>query len=84
MFTARVLYAFNPGQGNRSNGSYHAVLDQPLHAGRLHRDTGDALCKPRRKFWGLQQGNGAAEVNCARCVDLMARHRITVQTPTRA
>lgn len=57
MLTVHVLYAFNPRQGDRSIARYHAVLDQPLDAGRLHRAAGDALCKPRSKFWGLHEGN---------------------------
>jgi hypothetical protein len=78
--TAHIEHAYNPRQGAMSNGSYHAILHQPLHVGRLHRDTGDALCKPARKFWGLATGNANARVSCTRCVELMARHDITVQT----
>lgn len=78
MLTAHVRYAFNPRQGDRSIARYHAVLNQPLSTGRLSRKTGDALCKPRNKFWGLYQGNGAAEINCPRCLDLMGRLGVTI------
>ena len=76
--TAHVEYAFHKRQGARSNGDYHAVLDQPLTSGHLYRAAGDALCKPRDKFWGLEVGNPDALVNCGRCAVLMGRHGVTV------
>ena len=77
--TAHVEYAYNPRQGAMSNGSHHAVLDQPLHAGRLHREAGDALCKPARRFWGLEVGHDLANVDCRRCVEMLARHNVTIR-----
>lgn len=76
--TAHVRYAFNPRQGAMSNGAEHAVLDQPLHAGQLHRKAGDALCKPRGRFWGLEPCR-AERVTCTRCLALAERHAVTVQ-----
>ncbi|MBO0871819.1 MAG: hypothetical protein J2P19_00340 [Pseudonocardia sp.] len=75
MITATVEYAFNPRQGNRSNGAYHLVLAERLDSGRFHRDAGDALCRPRRKFWGLYEGNDS-RADCKRCVELAARHGV--------
>ena len=79
MSTAHTEYAFNPRQGAMSNGSYHAILDQPLHVGRLRREAGDPLCKPARKFWGLNPGNRKGGVNCARCLSLMQRYGVSVE-----
>jgi hypothetical protein len=41
--------------------------------GRLRREKSDALCKPRRKFWGLDRVESNQEVTCARCKALLAR-----------
>lgn len=46
-------YAYNAGQGGTPSGRDHAILTAPLDAGRFHRRTGDALCKPSNKFMGL-------------------------------
>lgn len=80
---AHVEYAYNPRQGAMSNGSYHAIVDRPLHSGRLSRDAGDPLCKPARKFWGLNPGNRTNTVNCTRCLALMARHGVEVTSDVR-
>lgn len=82
VLSAHVLYAFNPRQGPSSNGSYHLILDQPLDAGRLHRKTGDALCKPRSKFWGLEQGDNRARANCPACLRLADRYGIAIRAVT--
>lgn len=76
--TAHVRYAFHPRQGARSRGGYHAILDGPLNVGRLHRVAGDALCKPRGRFWGLYEGN-PSPVDCVRCVALMERHGVVAR-----
>ena len=46
-------YAYSPRENDGSSGKYHVVTQVPLEAGRLRRAAGDALCKPARKFWGL-------------------------------
>jgi hypothetical protein len=76
--TGHIRYAFNRRQGASSNGNYHLVLDQPLHAGRLNREKGDALCKPRTKFWGLDQGSAQAVVDCPVCLKRARQHGVTV------
>jgi hypothetical protein len=76
--TGHVRYAFNRSQGASSNGKYHLVLDQPLHAGRLNREKGDALCKPRSKFWGLDRGSPRAVVDCPVCLQRAQQHGISV------
>jgi hypothetical protein len=77
--SAHVRTAYHLRQGpNMANGE-HAVLDQPLHAGRLNRDTGDALCKPTAKFWGLYESPDR-QVSCPRCLAIAERHNITIRT----
>lgn len=71
-----VAYAYNPGQGPSSNGAYHLVAKAPIQSGRLRRAPGDALCKPARRFWGLDGGRTEADFNsrpCARCAELRLR-----------
>jgi hypothetical protein len=73
--TAHTEYAYNPRQGARSIARYHAILDLPLRFARFRRDTGDALCKPRRAFWGLNPG-GTNHVSCPRCLELAKRYGV--------
>ena len=68
MTTATVRYAFSPRQGASSGGQYHAVISEPIAAGRYARKAGDALCRPRRAFWGLELGGAG------RAGDLPAVH----------
>jgi hypothetical protein len=77
--TAHIGYAYTPRQGAISASSNHAVLDQPLRVGRLVRDQSDALCRPRRKFWGLESASTEREVTCPRCTDLAARHGVVIR-----
>lgn len=78
MTTAHAEHAFSPRPGDtRHPGNEHAILDQPIIAGRFHRDARDALCKPRRAFWGVQ-ADTTLEVTCPRCLALAARHDVTL------
>lgn len=77
--SAHVRTAYHLRQGPRMQNGEHAVLDQPLHSGRLHRETGDALCKPTAKFWGLYESPDRP-VSCRRCAELVERHGISVRT----
>lgn len=81
VMSAHVRTAFHPRQGPSMNNGEHAVLDQPLHSGRLRRETGDALCKPSAKFWGLEQSTNIASVTCGRCAELIERHGIVLRVP---
>lgn len=78
--TAHIGYAYSPRQGARSTSSNHAVLDQPLKTGRLTREPGDALCRPRRKFWGLEDALHEQSVTCPRCRDLADRYGVSLPT----
>ncbi|GAA2770190.1 hypothetical protein [Streptomyces showdoensis] len=77
--SAHVRTAYHLRQGPNMNNGEHAVLDQPLHSGRLNRSTGDALCKPQAKFWGLYE-SPELTVSCQRCLEMAARHGITIRT----
>lgn len=77
--SAHVRTAYHLRQGPNMTNGEHAVLDQPLHSGRLNRDTGDALCKPQAKFWGLYESPDR-KVSCPRCLDMAQRIGITIRT----
>lgn len=79
--TAHVRTAFHLRQGPGMSNGEHAVLDQPLGAGRLRRKTGDALCKPLEKFWGLEQSTNIETVTCGRCREMAERHGVTIRVP---
>lgn len=66
-----VAYAYNPGQGAWSNGRNHLIVVADLDVGRLHRKAGDPLCRPARKFWGLQAREPEAfdQNPCKRCAE---------------
>lgn len=72
---AYVAYAYSRREGANSLGKYHLVLNQPLDSGRLHRMAEDALCRPGRKFWGLEPRPGA-DVDCPRCLQLAGQHGV--------
>lgn len=77
--SAHVRTAYHLRQGPGMANGEHAVLDQPLHSGRLNRDTSDALCKPHAKFWGLYESPDR-QVSCPRCLTMAERHGITIRT----
>jgi hypothetical protein len=63
---------YNPSDRGSHPGGSHLVVDAPLHEGRLHRDAGDPLCKPAKKFWGLT-GRHTDRVSCHTCVRMALR-----------
>ncbi len=81
--TATAEYAYTRREGDRGNGRYHAVIDSPITVGRFIRQKGDALCKPRREFWGLSKG-GSDLVDCPRCIELAGRYVVTLPNCPRA
>lgn len=65
-----VLHAYNPQNGLGGDGRVggeHLAVTAELHAGRLHRDAGDPLCKPARKFYELWPFEGTPAALCKRC-----------------
>lgn len=54
-FRWHVAHAYTPSETATYGGADHVVVDEPVRIGRLKRDPGDALSRPRRKFWGLSR-----------------------------
>lgn len=72
-----TAYAYSQREGARCGahmpGGQHCVTHQTLTRKLWVREPDDALCKPRRQFWGLEPLAGKNTVNCARCLTLLFR-----------
>lgn len=72
-----VGYAYSPAEGARvSPGSDHWMLTRDLKIGRAVRRRGDALCKTKDKFWGLDRATDEARqvATCKRCREIARRY----------
>ncbi len=76
-----VVLSFSHAYTHNEQASYgggdHLVVDRRFKAGRLERDTGDALCKPSRKFKALLPVDNVWVV-CKRCREIAERHGLTI------
>lgn len=52
-FRWHVAHAYTPSETATYGGADHVVVDDHVTIGRLKREPGDALSRPRRKLWGL-------------------------------
>lgn len=52
-FSWHVEHAYTPRETAMYGGADHIVVDEEIRIGRLVRKPGDALSRPRAKFWGL-------------------------------
>jgi hypothetical protein len=52
-FRWHVEHAYTPRETATYGGADHVVVDEPVRIGRLRRDSGDALSRPRSKFRAL-------------------------------
>lgn len=52
-FRWHIEHAYTPRETATYGGADHIVVDEPVRVGRLRRETGDTLARPRAKFWGL-------------------------------
>ena len=52
-FRWHIEHAYTPHETASYGGADHIITDEPIHIGRLRRKPGDALSRPRTKFWGL-------------------------------
>jgi hypothetical protein len=52
-FPWHVEHAYTPRETAMYGGADHIVVDEEIRIGRLVRKPGDALSRPRAKFWGL-------------------------------
>lgn len=68
-----VEHAYTRRETGNYGGSDHIVVEQEVHVGRLHRWSGDALCKPGHKFWGLARVEADRRATCRRCIDIAER-----------
>jgi hypothetical protein len=72
-------YAMPRRQGAMNGSAYHVVVTEPLHAGRLHRRPGDALCRPASRFDCLDSAYGEVRrlegkaFNCKKCLEVADR-----------
>jgi hypothetical protein len=54
-FAWHVAHAYTAQETATYGGADHIVVDEPVRIGRLVREPGDALSRPKRKFWGLHE-----------------------------
>lgn len=54
-FRWHVAHAYTPTETAMYGGADHIVVDEPIRIGRLARGPGDALSRPKHKFWGLSR-----------------------------
>jgi hypothetical protein len=72
-------YAAPARQGPMNASAYHVVVTEPLPAGRLHREPGDALCRRASRFSCLDTSYGEVRrqegkaFNCKRCLEIAER-----------
>lgn len=52
-FRWHIEHAYTPNETALYGGADHIIIDEPLRLGRLQRAPGDALSRPRQRFWGL-------------------------------
>ena len=52
-FSWHIEHAYTPSETATYGGADHIVVDEEVRFGRLVRAPGDALSRPRKKFWGL-------------------------------
>jgi hypothetical protein len=72
-FPAHIGHAYTPRETASHGGGDHVVVEQEVRIGRIRRVEGDALCRPRRRFWGLARGGEDHLPSCRRCVAIAER-----------
>ena len=75
-----VSYAYTRRQGEFSNGADHYVTHEWITRGRYRRQPGDALCRPRLSFWGLEPTD-RTRATCKRCIAIAERHGLAGPLP---
>ena len=78
-FSWHVEHAYTPRETAMYGGADHIVVDEDIRIGRLVRKPGDALSRPRLKFWGLSPvEEGRLPTSLA---DIKIAERIVVSPP---
>lgn len=54
-FRWRIAHAYTARETANYGGADHIVVNEPIRIGRLVREPGDALSRPRRKFLALYE-----------------------------
>lgn len=54
-FRWHIAHAYTAQETGSYGGADHIVVDEPIRIGRLSREPGDALSRPKAKFWGLHE-----------------------------
>lgn len=81
-FRWRIAHAYTAQETATYGGADHIVVDEPVHIGRLVREPGDALSRPRQKFWGLHDvEDGRLPTSAA---DIKIAERIVASPPSGA
>jgi len=52
-FRWHIEHAYTPRETATYGGADHIVVDEKVGVGRIVRQPGDTLSRPRKKFWGL-------------------------------
>lgn len=74
-----VEHAYSPRENTGSHGGDHLIATADVRVGRLIRHRHDPLCKPRKKFWGLNPG-GFDRPTCVKCIEIAERLAATVES----
>lgn len=72
-FAAHIAHAYTPRETALYGGADHVVVEEEVRVGRIHRVQGDALCKRRGRFWGLNRGGEDHVPSCRRCIEIAER-----------
>lgn len=72
-FPAHIEHAYTPRETALYGGADHVVVEQEVRVGGIHRSEGDALCKRRDRFWGLNRGGEDHVPSCQRCIAVAER-----------
>lgn len=72
-FKTHVAYAYSPRENVGSNGADHIVVEEDISQGRLRRQSGDALCRSRKSFWGLTAQGDGRPATCLKCLEIVER-----------
>jgi len=80
-FRWHVAHAYTAQETGSYGGGDHVVVDEPVRVGRLVREPGDALSRPRKKFWGLHDVAESDRLPTS-VADIRIAERIVAAAPT--
>jgi len=73
-----IAHAFTPRETATFGGRDHVIVLGDFVRPRFKRKNGDALCRPRSKFWGLEQvDDPKSRRPCPKCMRLAWRYELT-------